>query len=116
MKNRSCIVCEKEIPHSERLDKKFCSIKCRNRHHNRNKSALREYRKGVSDSLEGNYKLLKLYLGKVVPLTELRMLGYNEKYFTHLDTKGDKVVGNAVWDLALQKVNEREVKIYQLQL
>jgi len=115
VERKKCPVCSKEINIFERLGKKFCSPKCRNMFHNRTKAEEREKRKDISDNLKTNYQILKKYLNRTANFSDLKFLGYNENYFTHLHTdRNGKVIANAIWDLAIQRLNEKQVKVVKI--
>lgn len=112
---KTCQNCDTEIHHFDRLDKKFCSKRCRNMFHNRNKADVRGQRKKISDIIEQNYAILKRYQNRTAKIADLKFLGYQEDYFTHVKRdKNDHVIANVVWDLAVHRVSNNEVKIFTL--
>ena len=112
---KTCQNCDTEIHYFDRLDKKFCSNRCRNMFHNRNKADVRGQRKKISDILEKNYAILKRYQNKTAKIADLKFLGYQEDYFTHVQRdKSNRIIAHVVWDLAVQAINNNDVKIFTL--
>jgi hypothetical protein len=93
MKDKKCPECGFEI--IGRINKKFCSDRCRSVYNNRQNKILNEPVNRINGILKNNRKILSgLYLtGKTkLPAKKLAGHGFNFDYFTHIcpDTKGKK--------------------------
>lgn len=84
-----CQECEYEFEVT-RLDQKFCTRKCRNRFNNRIVRQDKEFTKRVDNILHQNRKILAKYVGKRVPINDLKLQGFNFKYFTDIN-KHDEI-------------------------
>lgn len=79
-----CLECGEEIDYG-RLDKKFCSARCKNSFHNRRFQHSKAVKMRVMKILEKNYLILDRLLKSGVTsisLTELKDYGFNMDYFT----------------------------------
>lgn len=78
-----------------RSDKKFCSIQCKNNHHNRLASAERFIKHRTLSSLDSNYRILREMLlsdKKTAEISDLCALGYSPEIVTgyRKDSKGHR--------------------------
>jgi hypothetical protein len=82
----TCLECSKPI--NGRSDKKFCDDGCRNTHNNRLNSENNVFVKRVNAVLKKNRKIIQSLLPEEEKITvsesNLKILGFNFEYFTHL--------------------------------
>lgn len=79
----SCLECGAAI--SGRRDKRFCSLRCKNKYNNRTQMIKRQMRARTIAALTGNYTVLEALLneGKTgAGLDELSELGFDPAYVT----------------------------------
>lgn len=79
----TCLECGATI--RGRTDKHFCSLRCKNKYHNREVLLRRRQRSKIIAALTGNYVVLEALLneGKTgAGLEELAELGFNPNYVT----------------------------------
>ena len=80
---KNCPVCRAEI--LGRRDKKFCSLACKNRHHNHKNAPVRSHERQLSEVIIRNERILKrLFDGTemkelTIPISILDMLGFDLK-------------------------------------
>ncbi len=88
--DRKCLQCGTPIVYG-RCDKKFCSLSCKNRFHNREvHSALRQ-RKREEYALERNYSLLEALMHLKLTeaeLSDLVMIGFRPEFYTEVRWSG----------------------------
>jgi len=82
--HRHCLECGHEIKYG-RDDKKFCSIKCRNDYHNKEKQDHRTVQTRVTNIINRNYAILRNLLKSGITSVEIGQLvqwGFNPDYMT----------------------------------
>jgi len=110
--NKVCAVCGEKI--KGRSDKKFCSVECRNTHHNQrnrvNSTTIRE----VHKILRSNYKILS----KLNPedkstthINKMKKMGYNFDYITSIYTTKTGNVYKFVYDQGILELEDGYVAI-----
>lgn len=86
----SCLECGGEIVYG-RKDRKFCSMKCKNRYHNRMQNYRRSVKLRVTSTLEHNYEILDRLLKagvSSVSIGDLSQMGYNKEFMTSFHRVG----------------------------
>ena len=76
---KKCLLCSAQV--SGRMDKKFCSDRCRNNYNNRWNSNLTNYVRRVNLILKKNRRILESKTGHR-QVSELLMQGFDFNYFT----------------------------------
>ena len=83
---KRCLDCSEVL--IGRRDKKFCSSYCRTNFHNKQRLTEAESVKRITKYLKRNRQLLKHHLessGEQATIADLINLGFNFKYFTHIE-------------------------------
>lgn len=78
-----CLECGKEI--HGRIDKKFCSMECKNRYNNRRTFHIRHIKTRIIGALNNNYEILNSLLREELTsaeISDLVDLGFNPSYVT----------------------------------
>lgn len=81
----NCLECGNQLPYNARHGKKFCSISCKNRFHNRQQMGPRTMKVRILAILEKNHRILSELLEDditSVPMSNLLVLGFNPMYAT----------------------------------
>ena len=81
----NCLECGSEIPYESRQGRKFCSISCKNRFHNRQQIGPRTMKVRILAILEKNHRILSELLENnqtSVPMSNLLVKGFNPMYAT----------------------------------
>ena len=80
-----CLECGDRLPYGYRTDRKFCSVECKNRWHNRKHWSRDKLKVRTLSVLDRNYaileRLIKLKV-KRVTLESVLHLGFNPEYIT----------------------------------
>jgi len=109
-----CKICSKEV--SDRTDKKFCSIKCKNYYHINLRKVTHKAVKQVDVILHRNRSILLEILGKnKVQLKVERIIldkkKFNFKYHTHFQVNSAGKMYLYVYDFAWMEFSDNEVMI-----
>lgn len=112
--DRKCIECGNKV--EGRIDKKFCSDRCRSDYNNVLKNEFSNNTRSINTALRTNRRVLKEFEhGSKVNKSTLLEKGFNFKYFTHIYTTpkretyyycyeyGYKPVGNVAYFVVKQK-------------
>ena len=82
-RNDTCLECG--APLRGRRDQQFCSLTCKNAHHNREQRAKRHTRAEILAALSRNYSILEALLDEGTPsagMEDLVSLGFDPEYVT----------------------------------
>lgn len=112
MTRKHCPICRKTI--IGRLDKKFCSAKCRSDYHLRLKKHTTSVTSGIDKILHRNRAILQEIMGKdrqqmKIPMILLERKKFNFNYITkyHINSKGKTY--HYVYDISWMKFSNDEV-------
>ncbi|RPD98243.1 hypothetical protein EGM88_07045 [Aureibaculum marinum] len=109
-----CIICKKEI--KGRIDKKFCSIKCKNRYHTNLRSYTKTTTVEIDKILHRNRAILLELVGKSINQKKIKRLSlaqknFNFKYITHYNFNKQGKIYNYIYDVAWMEFSNDEVLI-----
>ncbi len=112
--SRNCIICKKLI--TGRIDKKFCSLTCKNEYHVQLRRATSKEVTEINKILARNRSVLLELLGKNIkqkklPSLELDRKKFNFKYHTHLISNSKGKIYNYCYDIAWMEFSDNEVLI-----
>ena len=98
-----------------RADKKFCSIKCKNEHHNKAKASNRIITKQIDDILHKNRLILVDLMGerkkKKVDRLLLEAMRFNFNYITGIYRNSQGKLYHYVYDFAWMEFSNQEIMI-----
>jgi len=109
---RQCLICSKTLV--GRVDKKFCSSKCRSDYHMRLKKHTSKVTTSIDKILHRNRAILQEIMGKdrqqmKIPMLRLERKKFNFNYITkyHINSKGKTY--HYVYDISWMKFSNDEV-------
>lgn len=79
-----CLECGDTIAYG-RMDKKFCSVTCKNRYHNRFAHDRKSVRLRILNILDRNYTILETLLDMnttSIKLSDVSLMGFNKEFMT----------------------------------
>lgn len=111
---QTCKICKKEI--KGRIDKKFCSIACKNYYHVNLRRVTNHVAKSIDSILHRNRSILLEVLGKnstqkKINRLVLSKMKFNFKYFTHLNINSQNKTYHFLYDIAWMEFSDDEILI-----
>ena len=112
--SKECIVCKKPI--TGRIDKKFCSLACKNEYHVQLRRATSKEVAVINKILARNRSILLEVLGKnqgqiKIPRLLLDKKKFNFKYHTHTTRNSKDKLYSYLYDIAWMEFSDNEVLI-----
>lgn len=108
-----CITCEKEF--GGRSNQKFCSVTCKNKHHNQRNKEKEAIVLNINKILHKNWtvlnKLYSIYRSTPISLDIAAAYGYDQKYYTHVHNSpiGEKYT--MVYDIGFKHHIDNKIQI-----
>lgn len=108
-----CITCEKDF--GGRSNQKFCSVSCKNKHHNLRNKQKESVVLNINKVLHKNWtvlnKLYHVYRSSPISLEIATAYGYNSKFYTHIHNSpvGEKYT--MVYDIGFKNHIDNKIQI-----
>ncbi|WP_133122092.1 hypothetical protein [Brumimicrobium salinarum] len=116
MKTKVCPNCKTEF--EGRRNKKFCSVSCKNHHHNETYRNENHVENSINRVLHKNRMILKdlfkIYRSSAIPQNILEAHGYNMKFHTHLFNAPSGERYTMVYELGYKTAFDNQIHIVQL--
>ena len=108
-----CITCEKEF--GGRSNQKFCSVTCKNKHHNRRNKEKEAIVLNINKVLHKNWtvlnKLYQIYRSTPISLDIATAYGYNPTFYTHLHSSPGGEKYTMVYDIGFKNHIDNKIQI-----
>lgn len=114
MTKRVCCICKSEL--SGRIDKIFCSVRCKNQYHIKLRAVTKAKAQSIDGILHRNRSILLELLGKnlmkkKVPRQLLDKKKFNYKYITHFHINSRNKMVRYVYDFGWLEFSEDSILI-----
>lgn len=109
----TCLTCKKDF--SGRSNQKFCSVSCKNKHHNTLNKEKEAVVMRINKTLHKNWtvlnKLYSIYRSSPISLDIASAYGYDPTYYTHIHNSpiGEKYI--MVYDIGFKNHIDNKIQI-----
>ncbi|MBK9190577.1 MAG: hypothetical protein IPM77_03210 [Crocinitomicaceae bacterium] len=111
---QTCLTCEKTF--GGRSNQKFCSVSCKNKHHNTQNKTKEAVVLTINKALHKNWtvlnKLYQIYRSTPISVDVANAYGYDMNYFTHIHNSpiGEKYT--MVYDIGFKHHIDNRIQIF----
>ncbi|MEX1002278.1 MAG: hypothetical protein WDZ35_09215 [Crocinitomicaceae bacterium] len=112
----TCITCDKKF--EGRANKRFCSISCKNKYHNKKnrekEAVVHEINKILHKNWVTLHQLYDIYRSSPISMDVAEAYGFNKNYFTHIHNSpfGEKYT--MIYDLGLKSHIDNKIQIIKI--